>query len=147
LVQVAFDAIELGHVVTASLVAERQLLGRGQLRHSVSFVQIEGLHGLHIGPSVERPRLDGPGRRLDLQVGSTKRALGKAARRQLEQITRPDEHGASSYGISRHIAFTRMGMGLLSHTITALTKTGHAGRGSRECPGTIGYVGVSELRS
>ena len=50
----------------------------------------------------------------------------EAVRRQLEEITRPDEDGASSYGISRRITFTRMGMSVLSHTITALTKTGHA---------------------
>ena len=49
-----------------------------------------------------------------------------AVRRQLADITRSDEDGASSYGISRRITFTRMGMGILSHTITALTQTGHA---------------------
>src|SRR6266516_7526241 len=43
---------------------------------SVSFVQIHGLDGVRIWPSFEQPRRDGPGRRLDLQVGSPKRALG-----------------------------------------------------------------------
>ena len=58
----------------------------------------------------------------------------EAVRRQLEAITRPDEDGASSYGISRRITFTRMGMGVLSHTITALTKTGHAEEGQPRTP-------------
>jgi hypothetical protein len=64
-------------------------------------------------------------------------ALGitaEAVRRRLEEIARPDEHGASSYGISRRITFTRMAMGLLSHTITALTKTGHAEEGQPRTP-------------
>jgi hypothetical protein len=64
-------------------------------------------------------------------------ALGvtaEAARRQLEEIARPAEDGASSYGISRRITFTRMGMGLLSHTITALAKTGHAEQGQPRTP-------------
>ena len=50
----------------------------------------------------------------------------EAVHRQLEDIARPDEDGASSYGISRRITFTKMGMGLLSHTVMALSKTGHA---------------------
>jgi hypothetical protein len=58
----------------------------------------------------------------------------EAVRRQLEAITRPDEDGASSYGISGRITFTRMGMGVLSHTITALTKTGHAEEGQPRTP-------------
>lgn len=58
----------------------------------------------------------------------------EAVRRQLEDITRPDEDGASSYGISRRITFTRMGMGLLSHTIMALSKTGHAEEGQPRMP-------------
>lgn len=58
----------------------------------------------------------------------------EAVRRQLEEITRPDEHGASSYGISRRITFTRMGMGVLSRTITALAKTGHAEEGQPRGP-------------
>src|SRR2546427_10147933 len=61
-------------MVTASLVAERQL--HRQLRHSISLVQIHGLDGVRIWPPFEQPRLDGPGRRLDLQVGSPKGALG-----------------------------------------------------------------------
>lgn len=35
----------------------------------------------------------------------------EAVRIQLEEITHPDEDGASSYGISRRITLTRMGMG------------------------------------
>src|ERR1039458_3907034 len=66
-------AIERGHVVTASLVAERQPIR--QRRHSVSLVQIHRLDGLRIRPPFEQPRLDGSGRWLDLQVGSTERAL------------------------------------------------------------------------
>jgi Clp amino terminal domain, pathogenicity island component len=58
----------------------------------------------------------------------------EAVRRQLEDIARPAEDGASSYGISRRITFTRMGMGLLSHTITALSKTGHAEEGQPRTP-------------
>jgi hypothetical protein len=58
----------------------------------------------------------------------------EAARRQLEAITRPDEDGASSYGLSRRITFTRMGMGVLSHAILALTKTGHAEEGQPRTP-------------
>jgi hypothetical protein len=58
----------------------------------------------------------------------------EAVRRQLEAITGPEEDGASSYGISRRITFTRMGMGVLSHTITALTKTGHAEEGQPRTP-------------
>jgi len=53
----------------------------------------------------------------------------EAVRLQLADITRSEEDGASSYGISRRITFTRMGMGILSHTITALAKTGHAEEG------------------
>ena len=58
----------------------------------------------------------------------------EAVRRQLKEITRPDEDGASSYGISRRITFTRMGMGVLSHTIMALSKTGHARDGQPRTP-------------
>ena len=58
----------------------------------------------------------------------------EAVRRQLEDIARPAEDGASSYGISRRITFTRMGMGLLSHTIMALSKTGHAEEGQPRTP-------------
>jgi len=57
-----------------------------------------------------------------------------AVRAQLEAITRSDEDGASSYGISRRITLTRMGMGVLSHTILALTKTGHAEEGQPRMP-------------
>ena len=57
-----------------------------------------------------------------------------AVRGQLEAITRPDEDGASSYGISRRITLTRMGMGVLSHTILALTMTGHAEEGQPRTP-------------
>src|SRR6266516_5116997 len=42
----------------------------------VSFVQIDGLDGVRIWPPFEQPRRDRPGRHLDLQVGSPKRALG-----------------------------------------------------------------------
>jgi hypothetical protein len=55
-------------------------------------------------------------------------------RRELAQITRSHEAGASSYGISREITFTRMGMGVLSHTIMALQDTGHAGDGQPLTP-------------
>ncbi len=47
-------------------------------------------------------------------------------RQELAQITRSDEDGASSYGISRKITFTRMGLGILSHTIMTVVDTGHA---------------------
>ncbi|HWM98605.1 MAG TPA: Clp protease N-terminal domain-containing protein [Streptosporangiaceae bacterium] len=70
-------------------------------------------------------------------AASALEALGITAaevRRQLGEITRPDEDGASSYGISRRITFTRMAMGLLSHTIMALTKTGHAQEGQPRTP-------------
>jgi len=70
-------------------------------------------------------------------AASALEALGITAaevRRQLGEITRPDEDGASSYGISRRITFTRMAMGLLSHTIMALTKTGHAEEGQPRTP-------------
>src|SRR5690348_14177425 len=73
LVETVFLAVGPGHVVTAGLVAEPQL--RPQLRHSISFVEIHGLDGVRIWPTFEQPRRDGPGRRLDLQVGSPKRAL------------------------------------------------------------------------
>ena len=52
------------------LSSERQL--QRHLRHSVSLVQIHRLDGVRIRPPFEQPRLDGPGRRLDLQVGSPK---------------------------------------------------------------------------
>lgn len=70
-------------------------------------------------------------------AASALEALGITAevvRRRLEEITRPDEHGASSYGISRRITFTRMGMGVLSQTIMALAKTGHAEEGQPRGP-------------
>jgi hypothetical protein len=57
-----------------------------------------------------------------------------AVRRQLAAITRSNEDGASSYGISRRITLTRMGMGVLSQTIMALTKTGHAEEGQPRTP-------------
>ena len=57
-----------------------------------------------------------------------------AVRGQLEAITRSDEDGASSYGISRRITLTRMGMGVLSQTIMALGKTGHAEEGQPRTP-------------
>lgn len=57
-----------------------------------------------------------------------------AVRGQLAAITRPDEDGASSYGISRRITLTRMGMGVLSQTIMALTKTSHAEEGQPRTP-------------
>jgi Clp amino terminal domain, pathogenicity island component len=57
-----------------------------------------------------------------------------AVRRQLAAITRPYEDGASSYGISRRITLTRMGMGVLSQTIMALTQTGHAEEGQPRTP-------------
>jgi hypothetical protein len=58
----------------------------------------------------------------------------EAVRIQLEEITHPDEDGASSYGISRRITLTRMGMGVLSQTIMALGKTGHAEEGQPRTP-------------
>jgi hypothetical protein len=55
-----------------------------------------------------------------------------AVRRQLAAITRPDEDGASSYGISRRITLTRMGV--LSQTFMALTQTGNAEEGQPRTP-------------
>src|SRR5450759_1367583 len=75
-------------MVTASLVAKRQL--HRQLRHSIGFVQIHGLDGLGIWPPFEQPRRDGPGRRLDLQVGSTKRALGSVAGHEDDVVVPPN---------------------------------------------------------
>ena len=54
-------------MVTASLVAERQRVR--QPRHTVSLLQLRRLDRMSIWPPFEQPRLDGPGRRLDLQVG------------------------------------------------------------------------------
>src|ERR1700722_16041349 len=42
-------------------------------------MQLYGLAPLRIWPAVEQPRLHGPDRRLDLQVGSAERALGSVA--------------------------------------------------------------------
>src|SRR5713226_5528603 len=75
-------------MVTASLVPERQL--RRQLRYSIGFVQIHGLDGLRIRPPFEQPRRDGPGRRLDLQVGSPKRALGSVAGHEDDVVVPPN---------------------------------------------------------
>src|SRR5260370_87221 len=75
-------------MVTASLVAERQL--HRQLRYSVGFVQIHGLDGLRIWPTFGQPRLDGAGRRLDLQPGSTKRALGSVVGREGDVVVPPN---------------------------------------------------------
>src|ERR1700736_4501140 len=75
-------------MVTASLVAERQL--HRQLRYSIGFVQIHGLDSLRIWPPFEQPRRDGPGRRLDLQVGSTKRALGSVVGREDDVVVPPN---------------------------------------------------------
>src|SRR5690348_9022058 len=51
LVETVFLAVGPGHVGTAGLVAERQL--RRQRRHSVSFVQVDGLDGVRIWPPFE----------------------------------------------------------------------------------------------
>ena len=48
MVEVRFDAVELGHVVTAGLVAEFQ--PPRHRRHSVRLVQIHRLDGLGIWP-------------------------------------------------------------------------------------------------
>src|SRR5947209_15461511 len=61
-----------------------------QLRHSVSLLQIHGLDGLRIWPPFEQPRLDGPGRRLDLQEGATERALGSVVGHEDEVVVPPD---------------------------------------------------------
>jgi hypothetical protein len=65
-------------------------------------------------------------------------------RRELAQITRSHEDGASSYGISREISFTRMGMGVLSHTTFALRETGHAEDGQPRTP-TGPYLCTGEM--
>src|SRR6266567_3474579 len=75
-------------MVSASLVAEHQL--HRHLRDSIGFVQIYGLDGLRIRPPFEQPRLDGSGRRLDLQVGSTKRALRSVAGHEDDVVVPPD---------------------------------------------------------
>src|SRR5215475_5338962 len=75
-------------MVTASLVAECQPVR--QLRHSVSLVQIRRLDGMRIWPPFEQPCLDGPGRRLDLQVGSTKRALGSVVGHEDDVVVPPN---------------------------------------------------------
>src|SRR5260370_27862025 len=75
-------------MVTASLVAERQL--HRQLRYSVGFVQIHGLDGLRIWPTFGQPRLDDAGRQLDLQLGSTKRALGSVVGREDYVVVPPN---------------------------------------------------------
>ena len=63
---------------------------------------------------------------------------------ELAQTTRSDEDGASSYGISREITFTRMGMGVLSRTIMALRDTGHAEDGEPRTP-TGPYLCTGEM--
>src|SRR5207253_3168738 len=67
---------------------ERQL--HRQLRHSVCFVQIHGLDGVSIWPPFEQPRCDGSGRRLDLQVGSPKRALGSVVGHEDDVVVPPN---------------------------------------------------------
>ena len=64
--------------------------------------------------------------------------------RELAQITRSQEDGASSYGISREITFTRAGMGVLSHTMLALRESGHAEDGQPRTP-TGPYLCIGEM--
>src|SRR4051794_1405570 len=97
-VEVRFQAVVLRHVVAAGLVAERET--PRQRRHAVSLVQIHRLDGLRIRPPVEQPRLDGPSRRLDLQVGATERHLGSVLRHHHEVVAPSD---AQVDGANRHV--------------------------------------------
>src|SRR6266849_5469783 len=83
-----------------------------QLRYSLGFVQIHGLYGLRIWPTFEQPRLDGPGRRLDLQVGSTKRALGSVGCEDdvvLPPTRRSIEHSVTSHSNGANHSLTCSG--------------------------------------
>jgi len=75
MVEAGLDAVEFGrdHPVSVGPVAEGHHVPHR--RHAVGLVQVDGLDGLDVRPSVEPPRRDDAGRRLDLEVGAAKRAL------------------------------------------------------------------------
>ena len=75
-------------MVAAGLVAERQL--PCQRRHSVGLVQLHRFDCLSIRPTLEQPRLHGPDRRLDLQVGPAKRAHGSVVGHEGEVVVPSD---------------------------------------------------------
>jgi hypothetical protein len=62
----------------------------GQLRYPVGFAKFHRLDGLHARPPVEYPRLDGPGRRLDLQEGAAKRHLPSVSGQEDEVVVTAD---------------------------------------------------------
>src|SRR5262245_7719362 len=101
-VPAVFLTVELGHVVAARLVTEHKVDFRR--RHSVSLVQVYRLDRLRIRPTFEQPRVDDPGRPLDLQVGSTKRAFGSVRGHEDEVVVPPDAQVDRAH---RHLVLKR----------------------------------------
>src|SRR3984957_5992926 len=66
-------------------------------------MQLYGLDRLRIRPAFEQPRLHGPDRRLDLQVGSAERALGS--------VVGHEDVGVGPSAAKGHWALLRLGRG------------------------------------
>src|SRR5450755_2465290 len=84
--------------------------------------------------------------------GVAARALGslgitaKAVREELVAINQPEEDGPSSRGISQHITFTRVFMGMMSQALSKeIIRTGHAEEGQKRTPEGNPYLCTGEI--